>query len=140
MDEDTRLAYLAGVIDGEGCISIGRLSKGRTFRLQIQIGMSGKALPLLLTLQCWFGGKVGGPYQCKGSRQPKYILFWSSKDAVELLAKLHPFLILKASHAILAMRYWNVIGALKGKWGDDKITFGSRCAEEMSLLNKKGCD
>ncbi len=59
--QDILFAYLAGIIDGEGCIRIGRANniKKRTnpaYAAYVQVGMTDKRVPELL--QDTFGGSL----------------------------------------------------------------------------------
>jgi hypothetical protein len=111
--ESTRLAYLAGIIDGEGCISIVRLNRGRkslAYILRVICNMNAPAQPLLLLKQI-FGGRLGGPYG-KAFR-------WevSTTEAAIALRAMLPYLTVKKAEAELGLEFINVrrvnIGAQK---------------------------
>jgi len=102
---DPLLAYVGGLIDGEGCISIQKTSgkKKACYYLEIAIGMSLKAAPLLQAIKKSFGGTL-----CKGRVKSKNwdgSLKWriGGEKAMEFLVKVQPYIILKASQTSIAI-------------------------------------
>ncbi len=102
---DPLLAYVGGLIDGEGCISIQKTSgkKKACYYLEITIGMSLKAAPLLQAIKKSFGGTL-----CKGRVKSKNwdgSLKWriGGEKAMEFLVKVQPYIILKASQTSIAI-------------------------------------
>ena len=101
----TDLAYLAGIIDGEGCITITKTNTDRTLRykLVIQVSMVDKVPPLLAHFA--FGG-----YLRLRDRNPKWKALWEwqikSGDAIACLKDLLPYLRTKKAEAELALRFW----------------------------------
>lgn len=114
---ETTLAYLAGLLDGEGCIglyrhpeSMVRGQNGKLYRssrghdLVVQIQMTHPAgLDLFAET---FGGNVRRqPRLLKG--RPYIIYRWSrhSAEALRVLTALFPYLRLKRDEAYVAMRF-----------------------------------
>lgn len=105
------LNYLAGFIDGEGWIGVykstanGKQQKSDRYTLGVGIGQTLKGLNLFIELREQFGGNVSF-YQPKlknAQRQCKYVVLGS--NALELLKKIEPFLILKKQQANLAISF-----------------------------------
>lgn len=106
--QERDIAYLAGLIDGEGCISVnnnGTLANGDPQRRAlIQVGMSTPA-PLEWAAQT-FGGKVNGPYARKDGGQAMY--HWNHRAAqtvANLLGEIRPFLQVKGEDASRALAF-----------------------------------
>lgn len=59
--EENKIAYAAGIFDGEGNIYI----KRKGFTLMVQIGMIEKSRDILLFMQSLFGGIIGKVYHSK---------------------------------------------------------------------------
>lgn len=107
----TRLAYIAGFIDGEGCIRIKKSNKsGNSYYLTVQVTNCDKQ-PLLL-IQSVFGGKVY--FQEKGVNKVIWQYYITCSEAADLLKTLSGFLISKKPQAELAIEFHD------GKEGMDK--------------------
>jgi len=139
-------AYLAGLIDGEGCIFVNgtRTNKaakgckrGIAYRSGLAIAMTG--YPVLKWVQSITG--VGKIRKYKSKKKYKQAWRWSvwSTQASNLLRQILPFLILKrkqAENQILfqsRMRYPGLFGLTDAEWN-----FRKKCALKSSKLNKRG--
>jgi hypothetical protein len=142
-------AYVAGLIDGEGCISIYE-SKGRTFYHSVTVGMTAKALPILEQLQEKYGGNL--TLHRKATDRWDAAHTWSAHGdlATVVLEDVLPHLILKEEQARVALRVAEIRASLPARWmkpdADQrarKWTPGAsdRCAilkRRMHELNAKG--
>jgi len=103
MDEKT-LAYIAGIIDGEGCITI--LEYGakqrRNWRLTVSVVNTSEWLVQWLMLQGF--GKV---YEIGKTKREKRIWQWrvDGRKAGEFLTLILPYLMIKKSQADVALRF-----------------------------------
>lgn len=99
----TAVAYLAGLIDGEGTVSL-RRKIGNHFNIEVYITSSNK--PMLEWVQRIFGGKIY-TYLRKNDnvRLPQHKWHVHSRDAEALLRLVQPYLIIKGLHAELALRF-----------------------------------
>ena len=103
----TDLAYLAGILDGEGCIHIGKWigQEGQLprYRLAVQISMVDK-VPLLLARFAF-----GGYLRLRKRKNDKWKPLWEwgvgSGSAVECLKDLMPYLHTKKAEAELAIKF-----------------------------------
>lgn len=94
-------AYAAGIIDGEGCISLGQHSGGIGLALQIIVGMKGDLVtPWLFET---FGGSHYPPYPDSGNVTSKWIL--RGDGIAPFLEGVIPFLKLKKPQAELALAF-----------------------------------
>ncbi|KKM71454.1 hypothetical protein LCGC14_1430370, partial [marine sediment metagenome] len=66
-------AYVAGLIDGEGCISIGRskMKSGAFYTARVDVGMT-KALDLLKQLKAVYGGTINRTRRATAKRATAY--------------------------------------------------------------------
>jgi len=105
---ETDLAYLAGLIDGEGTIGIERRSGGPTYKslrytLVVAIQMSDRlAIDHVGKL---FQRSVMVKQPSDNMRRTAYRLTWQSRLATELLEPLIPYLILKRAQALLGIKF-----------------------------------
>lgn len=105
--DSSRQAYLAGLIDGEGCIDIHQNNyltsehKFETYNLRVRVGMSTEEP--IKSVQSWFGGGVN-IINIRG-HSSQFSLWWSGDKAMEILEAILPFLILKKKQAELGISF-----------------------------------
>lgn len=138
--------YIAGLFDGEGCITLSKASRLRekrktpTYVLRARIRMTDGALVK------WLHAVIGGRYyaQRKPSqnperRKPYYEWGVAGKNAVKFLQQVFPYLRVKRLQAEVAFRY----GQTRMKGYHKKLSFEVINAREglrdiMLELNKRG--
>lgn len=107
------IAYLAGLTDGEGHISVFRRKPvppyvNTRYSLRTEICMC--SLETIKWIQKHFGGTI---YKKKRTRtldtgklrKQSYTVSWSGYQACDLLQKIRPFLIAKSREADIAIEY-----------------------------------
>ena len=109
----THIAYLAGIIDGEACISIFRRKPAlpyisRRYSLRVEICMC--SLKTIEWIQEHFGGTIYKKRRTRTAdagklRKQSYTVSWSGRKACDLLQKVKPFLITKSHEADIAIEY-----------------------------------
>jgi len=106
------LAYLAGILDGEGCISILKRKSEKPkegqchYDLRVTIGMADRNPPQMFAKI--FGGKTyyaDGPYNIKTNARPMWLYRASNKRGEQILTDLLPFLTVKKPQALLALEF-----------------------------------
>lgn len=104
-----RLAYAAGVVDSDGCITIGR--GGKYYVLEVVVCQAeSKTKPMhppaiLLLMQELFGGKT---YRLNAQGPNRMPMWWWSVGwgrAEECLKQIRPYLVGKADQADVALEY-----------------------------------
>ena len=141
MTEEEKLAYLAGIIDGEGSIMITRSNEN--YGLKIAVANTKKEL--LDWLKNEFGGAV---FPMKDSRveergwKQSYAWNLHGKRAYKLLGKLHDNLIIKREQQKIAVEFYSqCCRAHYGnhrkmpKWLKDRE---EEYCQRIRALNKKG--
>ena len=103
-------AYVAGLLDGEGCIYIQHY-KAKYYHAVVEIGMTEKALPLLQRIQQQYGGRIRNIWGATEKWQAAYHWALHSKKAAYFLRKVYPFLILKCYQAQLCIQLHEMIDA-----------------------------
>lgn len=106
-------AYMAAAIDGEGHIGIGRSSKERGVgvaspRFQFRVLVTNTNRAWLEELQRWFGGRLVEMHGETERKRACYALRFMSTDAKALLIRVRPYLLMKARHVELMMRYFEL--------------------------------
>lgn len=108
-------AYIAGIIDGEGCIYLGK-AKNRTkskkkyseylYNSSLSVEMSCQSVPQWLHDKCG-----GGLYSRKRKHRVPVMWTWkaSGKRAEKLLAKIYDYLVEKRGEVDIFMQYRDII-------------------------------
>lgn len=111
MNRSEQLAYLGGLVDGEGSISMHRRDRtghggvGTYYGVFVRIGMTDRQ-PLEV-FQAVFGGKIltSKPHWqiIKSGRKPMFYIRLNGEQAIRALVELLPYLTLKAEQAKLVI-------------------------------------
>jgi hypothetical protein len=88
---DVEAAYVAGIIDGEGTITLTRLHRNENRRAVVSI--SSCELQLLTYVRSIVGaGHITGKVCAREHHSPSFMYSISSRQALSLLARVYPFL------------------------------------------------
>lgn len=134
------IAYLAGIFDGEGCISIICPKKGRYLYLSCSIGTAGNYLPELF--QSHFGGSISAHKTHNPHHHNSYHWIVVCSDALNLLNVIKPRLRLKKESAELAIEFQKHIIAHHGygphhPMGDEEKNLRSEYRKKLKYLNQQ---
>lgn len=105
----SEIAYLAGFLDGEGCISVGAYrtqstSATRYVRVTVSIGQISVGLPILEKFKKYFGGVIHFRKSKRETWQDHYLYYVRQNGLRVLLKTLLPHLVIKREQALLALR------------------------------------
>ena len=135
--KETQLAYLAGIIDGEGTFYIGTTNNGRKFNSRIYVVNTNKEL--IEWLKNNFGGLV---YQRTSKSNPHWKTRYEwvlDKSAIDTVCHLLiPHLIIKKKHAEIMIDFRNSF--IKGKRpviSEYIMAFRKSCHEQIKILNHR---
>ena len=138
-----KLSYVAGIIDGEGWISI-KKNKPHVTRpgtqYFLELGVENTSEKLMLWLEANFSGLV----YLRQPRNPKWKPIYSWKlrcsRAAALLSEISDILVIKSDRAKLALKFTETIGTKYNNIGLPNNVFTARESmfQEMKTLNKKG--
>lgn len=102
----TDLAYIAGLMDGEGCIGIYKnrkhSGKGYTYQLYVSLGQANEWICQYLKFA--FGDSITYYNKTRG-RQPYWQWSTTTRKALNLLQQVLPYLKLKRPQAELAIKF-----------------------------------
>jgi hypothetical protein len=141
--EATTLAYLAGMIDGDGYITINRSVRAGKVYHAPQVGIAGtRREPHDLAASLW-----GGTVSCYAPANPghRHQFQWSRQGGVaaRIIELLEPYLLIKREHAWLALQLWEHLE--EGRFDDPFPWYGphfdpsherDRMRDEMVDLNQ----
>lgn len=126
------IAYLAGIVDSEGCISL--LVKPRTRQIQLRLQVANTSTELIDWLHSGFQGKVYEHKMHSTYHRQRYDWVVIGKEAKELIKIILPFLIVKKKQATLALDFPILTPGLQHN--DIIHEMRSQMAAEMKELNK----
>lgn len=139
-------AYAAGLIDGEGCISIlcSKKQSRRYYGATVDVGMTKKALPILERMKQEYGGTIIKRREKTGRWEESWSWRMHGGEAVAFLRRIGPFLLMKkpqvevalALHAMIDMLPRNPNGT--AKWTREAQATAADLKRTMLRLNSKG--
>lgn len=134
--------YFAGLLDGEGCVMIGKYDiKGQErYRAFIMIGNTDERIVI------WLKKKIGGNYYLQKKIKPqKNAYIWSvcMKEGTNILKQCLPYLVLKNKQAKIYLKFANTQYLGGWKLGVQGLTTKilkkrKKLFLENKKLNKKG--
>jgi len=134
--KETEKAYIAGFIDGEGCITVYKSES--CIDSKLLIGNTNKEVIEKIRSIVGFGRIYQKkPYQHPLYHKLLYSLEYSSRQAKEVLEEVLPYLIAKHKQAVLFI----TLVKLKEKSKPNKVfekEQQEKIFEEIRFLNKKG--
>ncbi|QFP94446.1 LAGLIDADG endonuclease [Gordonia phage Keitabear] len=138
----TDLAYVAGLIDGEGCVHL--CTSKNTYRARVTVGMTEPALPLLTQLHDEWGGSLTRSRPATARWSAAWVWVLTGSDAVAMLNEVHPFLRMKQEQARLVLEVEHVRASLprrpngSGSWTDEARETCATIKTRLHALNAKG--
>jgi hypothetical protein len=102
------LAYIAGIFDGEGHVSIDRTEGAKSTHAPVhylQVGVTNTDRDLIEWLLCTYGGHVGRTGLRDGHRRDAYRWRLTGPPGAKFLRELQPFLRIKRRQAEIAIEF-----------------------------------
>lgn len=136
---DTEIAWLAGIFDGEGCITISRQKPGKdgrknwSYRLYLKVTMGHE-----LTINRIFALTGIGTVTIQKSKHHNQAWTWwaASREALNVLDQLRPYLVTKALEADLAFEWGALPLAPRGGRGGGQEVPQDLLAARHSLFEQ----
>jgi len=118
---DTEAAYVAGIIDGEGTITLTRIHRGENRRPVVSI--SSTELQLLVYVRSVIGaGRINGKARARRHHSPSFAYCISSRQALSLLQQVSPYLkTYKAGRASLLLRHYVQLTPRNGRYSAEQL-------------------
>lgn len=135
----TDLAYMAGLIDGEGCILINHKGKRQRYTLIVTVSNTSRLMLDWITAR-WRGHM----HVVKGSEAKNRRIAWrwsmSSDLALHFLDEILPYMVVKRRQALLARRYQRYV-QYRGRHGVQAtraFALQTRFYDMLRQLNQRG--
>lgn len=135
MSDKARYAYLAGIIDGEGCLTIGAGRKGNVTNYNAVVVVASTSEKLIKWLQTHFGGNYYKSGRANEKWKQAYIWrFLRKADIEKLLLAILPYLIIKREQAIALLEFVRLPRYMENPEKREELY------QKLKLLNKRGND
>ena len=136
----TRKDYVAGIIDGEGSISISQNRSG-CYYPRVSVGTTSRALVDFLLVEC--GGYANDKHPKNPRAKEQYQWYVVGKRAVELLKLLEPRLVIKKGPAqcVLAVPRFHLMHGHKGggaRWLETDRQIAAAFKADLGAMNRRG--
>jgi hypothetical protein len=138
------VAYMSGLIDGEGCIHISEDHKtfnGKKYTYHTLVLTIANSDPrMLLWIEDHFGGKVVPKTKCETNRRQAWTWSVVSREAEAVLRLITPYLISKKDQAELALKfrdsYVNMPVHKGRKLPNNIVQFRVSCFKEIKQMKR----
>lgn len=114
------LSYLAGIIDGEGSIGLYKTTSSPNDRhsISLRLQIANTSRPMLDWVLSKTGiGSIRNKEACSLTRRQAWVWSATSKQAVEIIRQIRPYLIIKAPQADVVIALWELERSLGVKQG-----------------------
>ena len=128
-------AYLAGIIDGEGTITLTRLHKNETPCPVVSV--SNTSLPLLKWIQLRVGGNISSKKIAKIHHTQSYVWSIRQNRALYLLDEIKEYLIVKRKHADLITKEYKKVTHRAGKYTPELLKKKNSLVKKIRTLNQR---
>ncbi len=131
--KDTEIAYLAGLIDGDGTISI-HLDRGGHKPV---VSISNTNREVLEWCKNLVGkGSISNKKRYKENHTPSFNLVWVYDTALDIAKKCYPYLIIKKERAECILR-WKSVVKRNGRYTSKELYRKKELVAEIKRLNKR---
>lgn len=142
--------YIAGLFDGEGCISLSKNHtikekdgyRTPTFTLRAVIRMTNADIInwLYITVGGIIYNNCNSPARMKYSPKCKPYHQWGAagRNAIYFLKQIYPYLKVKKLQAEIAFKFGNTLKYRYGKLPNEIVLTREELRSEMTLLNHRG--
>lgn len=139
-----QLAYLAGIIDGEGCFYTGRIKQGRYgsgYQYHTVIKIDNTSEELIEWLKATFGG--GREYVWHKLKNPNwkpiYVWYASGKMLEYICKSIYPYLIIKKKQCELMLQFRATVKNRGSKVVEPEVLeLRQSIIDQMHALNSRG--
>ena len=134
MNDKVKFGYLAGIIDGEGCLIISRTNRGSYMNYYGRIHVKNTDTKLMKWLVDNFGGTVNAITPSDAIKHAVAYSWYSSGNAHDkevLLLALMPYLVVKREQAKILIEFFRMSGEVNPQKREELY-------QKIHALNRRG--
>lgn len=139
---ESQLAYLAGIVDGEGSVYLQKIVRKTGFHYDLRFHVVNTNRNLIHWIKDRFGGLVYEKDRSSHSRNWKLQYTWNASRSLfdQIAPHILPFLIVKREQVELGIAFRKTFIKSNRHHGDmvTLTSFREECLHKMRSLNKKG--
>ena len=128
-------AYLAGIVDGEGTVTLTRRQKNQTPAPNVSV--SNSSLPMLKWIKKRFGGHISTKKTYKSHHRQTYVWAVSYDNAIRLLGQIEEYLIIKKPQAKLIISKYKKSTIRTGKYTKALLKKKMELVAKIRKLNQR---
>ena len=134
--EEKVLSYMAGIVDGEGCIAI----NGSEHKQQLVVTVANSNEPLIRWIALHFGGHTNINYSENEKHRNSYCWRLYGHQTEGFLKSILPYLIVKKSQAELVLEFLKILSPAGGRTlvTDEFWMIRDGFIQQLKQLNKRG--
>lgn len=137
-------AYAAGLLDGEGCLTLTKRSNGKGYAARMDMGMSAKALAVLTAMQERFGGTLRQFRPATERWEAAWTWSLFGGDCIAFLERVLPHLVLKREQALVLLSWNRELSGLPTRADGRRVMderayrISEQAHQRIKALNAKG--
>lgn len=133
--KEAEKAYLAGIVDGEGTVT---LSKNRSNQTPSpEVAIANNSLELLEWVRSRFGGTIVSKKKRLKHHRDSYAWALRYDKALGFLKKIRPYLIVKKAQADLILKYYKSVTHRAGRYDACLLEKKMRLVAKIRKLNQR---
>ena len=137
MNLQIKLAYAAGIMDGDGCFCLAKTTKYNNHLASITVKMTDRVVPT------WLKAELGGNIHFQASSDPKgentYQWSISNRQHISrLIPDLLPYLKTKRLSAIVILEFCQRFPGAGKRYTEEEKTIMSKYCDFMTVVNGRG--
>src|SRR6059036_3963003 len=99
--------YLAGFIDGEGYLALGRIRRRRSREYPLRVVVYNTKPEILESIRAAWGGTMSRSESRKPGWKDQYALIWTNAAAANLIEKVALYLRVKAEQSAVLLDFYS---------------------------------
>ena len=142
MEANESLAYIAGIIDGEGSISIACSQMRGRYRHSIRLSVNNTCEALIDYVSALFPGSRS-TLLGSGNHRTVYTVQWHGRSAINIIELVLPYLIVKKPVAEVVLDMWERCFLSKNERSavsEANMILRNSYRERVKGLNRRGAD
>jgi hypothetical protein len=133
--EEVEKAYLAGIVDGEGTVTLTRHHKNETHTPRVSVANNN--LELLKWIKVLYGGTITNKKKRLPHHKNSYVWYVGQNRAIRFLNEIKQYLIIKRQQADLISSTYKSVTHRAGKYTPEMLAKKNELVAKIRILNQR---